>query len=36
MYKYKYLTKWYDAISKRPAVKKGYDCLNKGEKIPEV
>ena len=34
--KYKYLTKWYDAISKRPAVKKGYDCLNKGEKIPEV
>ena len=34
--KYLHLSKWYKKISKRPAVIKGYDCLNKGEKIPEA
>ena len=29
------LSKWYELISMRPAVIKGYDCLNKGEKIPK-
>ena len=31
---YKHLTKWYQTISERPAVIKGYDCINRGEKIP--
>ena len=30
------LTKWYKKISDREAVQKGYDFLNKGEKIPLV
>ena len=34
--KFKYLSNWYDKISKREAVKKGYDLLNKNEEIPEV
>jgi GST-like protein len=34
--KYKNLSMWYKIISKRPAVIKGYDCLNSGEKIPAV
>jgi len=34
--KYKNLSRWYKLISERPAVIKGYDCLNDGEKIPEV
>ena len=29
------LSKWYELISMRPAVIKGYDCINKGEKIPK-
>ena len=33
---FKNLTAWYEAISKREAVIKGYDCLDKGEKIPGV
>jgi len=33
---YKKLSKWYETISERPAVIKGYDCLNKGEKIPKL
>ena len=33
---FKYLSKWYKIISNRAAVKKGYDCLNDGEKIPEI
>ena len=33
---FKNLTAWYEAISKREAVIKGYDCLDKGEKIPKV
>ena len=31
---YKNLTKWYNDISRRAAVIKGYDFMNKGEKIP--
>ena len=34
--KHKNLSRWYEKISKRKAVKKGYDCLNTGEKIPKV
>ena len=34
--KYKHLSRWYKFISNRPAVEKGYDCLNTGEKIPEI
>ena len=33
---YKFLTKWYQVISSREAVKKGYDLLSKGEIIPKV
>ena len=33
--KFKDLTRWYNEISCREAVKKGYDILNKGEKIPQ-
>ena len=32
---YKNLCRWYLEISERGAVKKGYDYLNKGEKIPK-
>ena len=34
--RFKNLTKWYEKISKRKAVQKGYDLLNNGEKIPKV
>ncbi len=30
------LTRWYEEISKREAVQKGYDLLNKGEIIPKA
>ena len=30
------LRRWYEEISEREAVKRGYDLLNKGEKIPKV
>ena len=30
------LTRWYKEVSKREAVQKGYDLLNKGEIIPKV
>ncbi len=33
---FKNLSRWYEIISKREAVIKGYDCLEKGEKIPKV
>ena len=33
---YKNLTRWYQLISQRDAVQKGYDLLEKGEKIPSV
>tara|TARA_Y100001949_G_C15865390_1_gene276999 strand:+ start:87 stop:713 length:627 start_codon:yes stop_codon:yes gene_type:complete len=33
--KFKDLTRWYNEISSREAVKKGYDILDKGEKIPQ-
>jgi Glutathione S-transferase len=33
---FKNLSAWYQKISKREAVIRGYDCLQKGEKIPEV
>ena len=32
--KFKNLSRWYVEISKREAVKKGYDLLKKGEKVP--
>ena len=34
--KFLHLTRWYEEISKRDAVIKGYDLLKKGEKIPNV
>ena len=34
--KFKNLSRWYEEISKRGAVIKGYDCLKKGEKIPTI
>jgi len=34
--KYKHLSKWYEFIYDRSAVKKGYDCLNTGEQIPKI
>ncbi len=34
--KYKNLTRWYEIISKREAVQKGYDLFEKGEKVPSV
>jgi len=34
--KYVNLTRWYKEISKREAVQKGYDLLNKGEVIPKA
>ena len=34
--KFKNLSRWYEKISLRDAVKKGYDCLNTGEKIPKI
>ena len=33
---YKNLTRWYELVSKRDAVQKGYDLFKKGEKIPKV
>ena len=34
--KFKNLNRWYEEISKREAVKKGYDLLKKGEIIPKA
>ena len=34
--KYKNLVRWYEVVSKREAVQKGYDLLEKGEKVPRV
>ena len=34
--KFKNLSRWYKYISSREAVKRGYDLLKNGEKIPEV
>tara|TARA_B110000438_G_C15581670_1_gene549893 strand:- start:86 stop:712 length:627 start_codon:yes stop_codon:yes gene_type:complete len=34
--KYKNLSKWYQLISERPGVIKGFDCLKSGEKIPKI
>ena len=34
--KFKNLSRWYKEISKREAVIRGYDCLEKGEKIPQI
>ncbi len=34
--KFKNLCRWYQEISKREGVIKGYDCLKKGENIPEI
>ncbi len=33
---YKNLSRWYNDISARDAVVKGYDLLNRGEKIPKI
>ena len=34
--KFSNLSRWYEEISKRAAVQKGYDLLKSGEKIPKV
>ena len=34
--KFKNLSEWYEKISEREAVIKGYDCLEKGEKIAKI
>ena len=34
--KFKGLKRWYEEISKREAVQRGYDLLDKGDKIPKV
>ncbi len=34
--KFKNLNRWFDEISKREAVKRGYDLLKKGEQIPKA
>ena len=34
--KFQNLSRWYEAISKREAVIKGYDCLKTGETIPHA
>ena len=34
--KFDNLTRWYEEISKREAVQKGYDLLNKGDQVPKV
>ena len=34
--KFSSLSRWYNKISERASVVKGYDCLNKGEKIPTI
>ena len=36
MKKFKNLNRWYDKISSREAVKKGYDLLKKGDQIPKA
>ena len=33
---YKFLVNWYERVASRPAVVKGYDCLNTGELIPKI
>jgi len=33
---FKNLSRWYELISIRPAVIRGYDCLKKGEIIPKI
>ena len=33
---FKHLSRWYEVIANREAVKKGYDLLKKGEYIPKV
>jgi len=34
--KHKNLTRWYELISRREAVQKGYDLFEKGEKVPSI
>ena len=34
--RFKNLSRWYEEISSRPAVQKGFDLLNKGELIPNI
>ena len=33
---YKFLVNWYDKVSLRPGVIRGFDCLKNEEKIPEI
>ena len=34
--KFKNLSRWYNEVSSRDKVKKGYDLLKKGEEIPKI
>jgi len=34
--KFKSLARWYEEISKREAVQRGYDIFKKGEQIPKA
>ena len=36
LHHYHYLCTWYELISQRPAVVKGYDLFQKGNKIPPI
>ena len=33
---YNFLVNWYERVGSRPAMIKGYNCLNTGEEIPKI